>query len=137
MRAPEVYQGLGCGHRSQIWALAATLSCWIRPGVLGAAGNSIPAFEEGWSIAKLMRLFPGWIVPHIEDDVRQCEFALGRALIEKSTPEILKVESLEGEIRSMAVSLALRNLLRRLLVVDPDKRPSAIEVLMSKEYLSL
>ena len=137
MRAPEVYQGLGCVHRSQIWALAATLFCWIKPGIFGIAGNKIILFRESWCIAKLMRLFPGWTGPPIENDVRRCEFKLGKSLIEESEPEILKVLSLEDEMQTMGIPPELRDLFRRLFVVNPDDRPSASEVLASEEYLAL
>jgi serine/threonine protein kinase len=137
MRAPEVYQGLGCVHRSQIWALAATLFCWIKPGIFGTAGNTIILFRESWCIAKLMRLFPDWTGPPIENAVCRSEFELGKALIEESEPEILKVLSLEDEMQTMGMPPELRDLFRRLLVVDPNNRPSASEVLVSEEYLAL
>jgi len=84
-----------------------------------------------------MRLFPGWTGPPIENDVRQCEFKLGKALIAESEPEILKVSSLEDEMQTIDMPPELRDLFRRLLVVDPGNRPSASEVLASEEYLAL
>ena len=84
-----------------------------------------------------MQLFPGWTGPPIENDVRQCEFKLAKALIEESEPEILKVSSLEDEMQTIGMPPELRDLFRFLLVVDPGERPSASEVLASKEYLAL
>ena len=83
-----------------------------------------------------MRLFPGWTGPPIENNVRQCEFKLAKALIE-SEPEILKVSSLEDEMQTMGMPPELRDLFRRLLVVNPDDRPSASEVMASEEYLAI
>lgn len=137
MRAPEVYRGLACVHRSQVWALAATLLCWIKPGILGTAGSPGSLYREGWCIAKLMRLFPGWTGPPIEDAVRQSEFELGKALIEGSEPAITDVLSLEDEMQTMGILPEMMGLLRRLLVVDPGDRPSAAEVLASEEYRNL
>ncbi|MCJ1382443.1 hypothetical protein MMC17_005556 [Xylographa soralifera] len=48
MRAPEVYRGLACVHQSQVWAVAATLLCWIKPGVIGTAGCPGSLYREGW-----------------------------------------------------------------------------------------
>jgi hypothetical protein len=84
-----------------------------------------------------MRLFPGRTGPPIKNNVRWYEFKLGKALIEESEPEILKVSSLEGEMQTMGMPPELRDLFRRLLVVDPGGRPSASEVLASEEYLAL
>ena len=69
--------------------------------------------------------------------VRQCEFKLAKALIEEPEPEILKASSLEDEMQAMGMLPELRDLFRRLLVVNPGGRPSASEVLASEEYLAL
>lgn len=131
MRAPEVYS-------SQVWALAATLFCWIKPGTFGTGGNTVALYREGWSIAKLMRLFSPWAGPPSSNPIRQAEFNLGAALINKQRePEILKISSLEDEMQSICMPLVLKSLLRRLLVVDPGQRPSAAQVLASSEYLAL
>ncbi|KAB8356516.1 hypothetical protein FH972_024099 [Carpinus fangiana] len=137
MRAPEVYMGLGCIHRSSIWALAATLFCWVRPGVLGAANSQIPFSNEAWCIVKLRRLFPNWVVPPIEDDVCRCEFELADALIEESTPRVLEVSSLEEELEATPTLPEIKDLLRFMLIIDAQLRPTAAEVLRSKEYLAL
>jgi serine/threonine protein kinase len=137
MRAPEVYQGVGCVQKSQVWALAATLICWIKPGVFGTAGNTIPLFHEGWSVSKLLRLFPDWDPPPIEHAVRRTQFALGKHLVEHPVPEMSKILSLEEELEGMDMPAVLRDLFRYLLVVDPARRPSASEVLASPEYQAL
>ena len=84
-----------------------------------------------------MRLFPGWIGPPIEDDVRQSQFKLSKALIRESAPVITDILSLEEEMQAMGILPELRGLLRRLLVVDPGDRPSAAEVLALEEYRNL
>jgi hypothetical protein len=42
MRAPEVWQGQPCTEPSQVWALAAMLLCWMKPGILGTWRCPIP-----------------------------------------------------------------------------------------------
>lgn len=137
MRAPEVYLGLGCTHRSSVWALAATIFCWMRPGVLGSADSQVPFSNEAWCIAKLKRLFPGWVVPSIEDEIRKYEFELADALIEESTSRILKMSTLEKELNVIPTLPEVKDLLRSMLIIDNEQRPTAGEVLRSKEYLAL
>ena len=142
MRAPEVYRGLGCIHRSDVWAFAVTLFCWIKPGVLGAFGNKYVMSNESWCIAKLMKLFPGWTGPPIDEEVNQLMFNLGITLAKEPDPEnleemVVKVSSLDDEMRTMEIQPELKDFLRRLFIVDPDARPSAVEALESKEYSAL
>ena len=142
MRAPEVYQGLGCYHGSTVWALFATLVCWIKPGVFGTSGSIHSLFNESWSIAKLMRLFPDWTGPPDDDEVRQSEFYCAKSLSEladrdKPDEKLIKVSTLDNEMRTMGIPLVFQDLLRRVFIVDPRARPSAAEVLQLKEYLAL
>ena len=142
MRAPEVYRGLGCFHRSEVWALAATLFCWIKPGIFGTTGNEYDLPNESWCIAKLMLLFPGWTGPPADNACIQRVFRLGKLLTEepiedKPDEKIVKVLSLENEMQTMGIQPVLMDLFRYLFVVDPDARPSAAEALASKEYLTL
>ncbi|CAI7660722.1 unnamed protein product [Penicillium palitans] len=58
MRAPEVFLGEPCTEPSQVWAVAAMLLCWIKPGLLGAWGSPLDLINEAWSMAKIKRLFP-------------------------------------------------------------------------------
>jgi hypothetical protein len=97
----------------------------------------MPIFNEAWSVAKLLRLFPDWDPPPIEHEVRRTQFALGKKLVEQSVPGIAKTSSLEAELEEMGISSVLRDLFRYLLVVDPACRPSAAEVLASQEYQAL
>ena len=49
----------------------------------------------------------------------------------------VQVASLEEEMETMQVPVAVRDLLRVLLVLQPEMRPSASEVLASDEYIAL
>ena len=142
MRAPEVYQGLGCYHGSTVWALFATLICWIQPGVFGASESIHPLFNEIWSIARLMRLFPDWTGTPDDNEIRQSEFSCAKSLSELHDPDkpdekLIKVSTLDNEMQNMGIPQELRALFRRVFIVDPKARPSAAEVLESKEFLAL
>ncbi|OJD12621.1 hypothetical protein ACJ73_09319 [Blastomyces percursus] len=137
MRAPEVWQGQPCTQPSQVWALAAMLLCWMKPGILGTWGCPSPIIRESWCIAKLMRLFPSWTVPPLDNDVRQCEFNLAKALIDDPPSALEKISVLQDELRKVDMPIELMNLLHFMLIVNSDERPSAFHVLASKEFLAL
>lgn len=67
MRAPEVFLGRACIEVSQVWALAAMLLCWIKPGILGEWDSPHPLINEAWCMAKIKRLFPSWNIPTPEE----------------------------------------------------------------------
>ena len=137
MRAPEVFCGHACVHRSQIWALAATILHWIKPGILGPSGSPWLITREGWCVARLMRLFPGWAGPPIANTALQCDFEIGKALVAECEPSIACTSSMEDEMQSLGMLPELETVLRGMFVVDPDKRPSAAQVLASEAFLAL
>jgi hypothetical protein len=71
-RAPEVWQGLGCQHSSDVWSLGVTVSAhtylsqrkliWklarqsSPQPIFGASDKIIEGFTEAWCIAKIIRL---------------------------------------------------------------------------------
>ena len=113
------------------------LLCSIKPGILGTAGDNDLMLRNSWCIAKLMRLFPGWTGPSDEDEVRQCEFKLAKRLSESLEPALEEISFLEDKMQKMSILPELKDLLRCMLIVDPDQRPSAVEVLASKEFRAL
>lgn len=136
MRAPEVFLGQPCTKPSQVWAVAALLLCWIRPGVLGAWDSPHPLINEAWCMAKLRRLFPEWHIPAHEQ--------FGRPTLNSAVESaVLLSEDEEGphwiapfaeETQKLDIPDQLRDLLRLMLVVDPGQRPSASAVVESKEF---
>ncbi|CAG8906065.1 unnamed protein product [Penicillium egyptiacum] len=68
IRAPEVFLGKACTEPSQVWAVAAMLLCWIKPGVLGAWDSPHPLINEVWAMTKIPRLFPYWEISTPETD---------------------------------------------------------------------
>ncbi|KAL8722864.1 MAG: hypothetical protein Q9181_007408 [Wetmoreana brouardii] len=137
LRAPEVHEGRRCVHRSQIWACAAVLLCWMKPGVLGPAGSPLVLCHEAWSVAKIRRLFPDWTPMPLEHSMRQLEFACSEEFIQNPKSDIQNTSSLEDELRTVKMLPEVSDLLRLLFVVSLEKRASAAEVLASKEYLAL
>ncbi|KAK0247081.1 hypothetical protein LTR29_017516 [Friedmanniomyces endolithicus] len=142
MRAPEVWRGLACLHQSEVWALAAMLLVWMKPGILGT--SAINGYITGpiWSIAKLMQLFPRWKGPPSDRDFRRDEFEIAEMLSrepdsERQGEKRVKVATLEEEMQTMRIPVVLRVLLRVLLIPEPEVRPSASEALASKEYQAL
>lgn len=65
-----------------------------------------------------------------------------RALLEAYDPDQLeegyiKVSPLEDELQASGISKELSDFLRYLMVVDPEKRPGATDVLRSQEFQAL
>lgn len=137
MRAPEVWEGQPCTQPSQVWALAAMLLFWMKPGILGTWGCPLSILCEPWCITKLMWLFPNWNVPPIEDTLRQSVFNMAKGFVKKPLPEQERISSLEDEMRNLNTLPELKDLLRFMLVVNQHERPSAKHVLASREFLAL
>ncbi|KAJ5382424.1 hypothetical protein N7517_000335 [Penicillium concentricum] len=135
MRAPEVFLGQACAEPSQVWAVAAMLLCWIKPGVLGMWGSTHPLLNVPWSMAKVKRLFPDWNIP-IADEVdghflKAC-VNIAKTLSE-TKPELQAILPFDEEIKTVEMPDQLRDLFRFMLIHDPVKRPSASSVLKSRE----
>lgn len=136
MRAPEVFLGQACTKPSQVWAIAAMLLCWMKPGVLGAGDSPHPFVNEAWCMAKIKQLFPNWYIPTPDEVERPTlksavEFAI-RFSEEEPIPQA--ISPFEMETQKMKIPEQLRDLLRLMLVVDPGERPSASAVLASREF---
>lgn len=86
-------------------------------------------------MAKIRRLFPGWVIPSPDE--------FERATL-KAAVEIAVRLSEEGpipqaicpfeETRKVEMPEQLRDILRLMLVVNPGDRPSASDVLASREF---
>lgn len=136
MRAPEVFLSQACTEPSQVWAIAATLLCWMKPGILGAWDSPHLLINEAWSMAKIKRLFPHWDLPTpemVEDDVLRVAVESAQSFSEK-LPELQAILPLDEEIKKVEMPQQLRNLLCSILVPDPKMRPSASFVLASREF---
>ncbi|KAF2672887.1 hypothetical protein BT63DRAFT_450913 [Microthyrium microscopicum] len=138
MRAPKVFLGQACTKPSQVWAVAAMLLSWIKPGILGEWDSPHFLIDKAWSIAKIKRLFPSWNLPNpneVEGDTLKAAVkSAGHMSLEE--PEMQAISPLDVELQGIEMPEQLRDLLRLMLIVDPNKRPSASFVLTSREFLA-
>lgn len=136
MRAPKVFLGQPCRKLSQVWAIAAILLCWIRPGILGARDSPHSFVNEAWCMAKLKRLFPEWRIPTPDQvDRHSLKSAVESAvLLSRDEEGPQSIAPFADETQKFKMSKQSRDLLRLMLVVDPRQRPSASAVLESKEF---
>ncbi|KAK3296143.1 uncharacterized protein B0H64DRAFT_374272 [Chaetomium fimeti] len=140
MRAPEVFLGNACTGPSQVWATAAMILCWVKPGILGAWDSIHPLLNEAWSMAKIKRLFPEWNIP-TPNQINPRSYSLQAAVesaerMSVERPEMQAISPLEEEAQKLVMPQELRNLLRFMLVPGVEARPSASVVLASKEFLA-
>lgn len=136
MRAPEVFLGQACTEPSQVWAVAAMLLCWIRPGVLGVWDSPHPLINEAWSMAKIKRLFTHWSIPtpnEVEGHSLKAAVNSAKSLSEE-TSELQAILPLDEETQKVEMPQQLRDLLRFMLIPNPAKRPSASSVMASTEF---
>ncbi|KAJ5788921.1 uncharacterized protein N7518_005932 [Penicillium psychrosexuale] len=136
MRAPEVFLGQVCTELSQVWAVAAILLYWIKPGILGVWDSPYPLLNEAWAMVKIQRLFPYWEIPppeSIEGDILKVAVKSARSLSQEM-PELQAILPFDEEIKKVEMPQQLRDLLRFVLVPDPTTRPSASSVLASREF---
>lgn len=87
-------------------------------------------------MAKIKRLFPNWYIPSPDEVERPTlksavEFAV-RFSEEEPIPQA--ISPFEEETQKVKIPEQLRVLLRLMLVVNPDERPSASAVLASREF---
>lgn len=134
MRAPEVLLGNSCREPSQVWATAATLLFWIKPGILGVWDSPHVSVNEAWALAKIKRLFPDWNIPsptEVDDTFVKATVRHAKSFPEKA-PELQAMLPLN----ELAVEMPhqLRDLLRFMLIPNPAERPSASSVLASREF---
>ncbi|KAF1916472.1 kinase-like domain-containing protein [Ampelomyces quisqualis] len=135
-RAPEVWQGLGTQHASDIWSLAVTLTGSLsRFPVFGPLENRIEAPTEAWCIAKIMHLV-GSLPQPVGNEIYQKEYELAERIRIMKHP--LASRKLMGSLNwretlelipDPPVPQNVLEFLEYLLVIDPEKRPTASEAL--------
>lgn len=133
---PRSLSGTGLHQTSQVWAVAAMLLVWIKPGVLGVGDSPHWLVNEPWSMAKIKRLFPNWYIPTPDEFERPTLKISVKAAVRMSQEEPipLQISSFEEETKKVKIPEELRQLLRLMLIVNPGERPSASDVLASSEF---
>jgi serine/threonine protein kinase len=142
-RAPEVWQGLGCFHASDIWSVGVTLAHWLfgKP-IFGASDKIIEGYIDAWCIAKIHKLIGPMPIESCADIEQYKEhFELGEqlALMDMGPdPEhgaLVKVGSLREELETISepsVPEALLDFIYHLLVIDTARRPTANDALQHR-----
>lgn len=136
MRAPEVFLGEACYGPAQVWAIAAMVLVWMKRKVLGSSDSPHFILNHSWSMAKIKRLCPDWQLPH-PDQVKSHALKAALKACERMSREeepMLEISPLMEEMQKMEIPKPLRDLLYTMFVVDPEARPSASDVLASKEF---
>ncbi|PWY81600.1 hypothetical protein BO94DRAFT_470166 [Aspergillus sclerotioniger CBS 115572] len=126
-RAPETHFYEFCTSASQLWSVGATLLSWINPFLLNYARCPTPEMIPALCMSKLKRLFPEWYIP----DPGQLELN-----------NVVKVDldciaPFETQLTSLGVPREITDVLALMMIIDPKKRPSAKEVLESREMRKL
>ncbi len=150
-RAPEVWQGLGCFHASDVWSVGVTVSYihhplfqfrlteklthWLCGGaIFRARDNIIENYTEAWCIAKIQSLV-GPLGPLINYNLYQEEFEASELLMSMEVDpvgKLIKVGSRRQELQSLSgplISTQLLDFIDYLLVIEMTKRPTAREAL--------
>ncbi|KAG4431341.1 hypothetical protein IFR05_013173 [Cadophora sp. M221] len=142
MRAPEIWRGYGCTHRSDVWSLAAAVLAWAKPGTLGVAGMKGGLWPQLWCMVKLMGVFPGWTALPATSCMNETAAIAAKDILGAKDPDrpdeqYVKVRSLDEELQSVNISAETANMLRYLLITDPGNRPEAADALASPEFQAL
>ncbi|KAI2442934.1 hypothetical protein LOY97_004806 [Ophidiomyces ophidiicola] len=136
-RAPEVWEGKGHFHSSDIWSLGVTLFEQFSPSAFSFSVIRDDVLVETIMLAKLMRLFPEWHPSPVEwmDVYGQ---SLGQVFADATRiKDSIPIAPLDQQIQQMDIQREWKSLLQLLLTLDRNKRCSASEVLQSPVYRAL
>ncbi|EHL01532.1 hypothetical protein M7I_2414 [Glarea lozoyensis 74030] len=147
-RAPEVWTGVRCFYKADVWAIAAMIMQRIDTNILGNADNIDKTLIHpiAWCLAKIMLLFDPFCSsispPSDIDKALQDSFKLAQILTitkdnEDSDELLLQIPSFEmwaDLARDAGVPKAVLDVIHLLAVPNPTKRPSAFPALQSPEY---
>ncbi|PGH36195.1 serine/threonine protein kinase [[Emmonsia] crescens] len=144
-RAPEVWQGLGVWHPSDIWSLGVTLTHWlISGGLFGPTDKIVRGHQTAWCLAKITRLIGPVPMPENPDYKEDFELGAGLELGAYKHPKTgeqtpyITVGSLRQELQKLPSEIcseACIDFIEHLLVIDTFKRPSA-EKALSHPFVS-
>ncbi|TVY18848.1 Cyclin-dependent kinase 20, partial [Lachnellula arida] len=150
-RAPEVWTGVSCFHKADVWSIAAMILQRVDPNILGNADNIDKKLIHpmAWCLAKIILLFDPSCSsippPSVADKSLQAYFKLAQNLIttqakEDSDELLFQIPSFEvwaDLAMDAGIPKAVLDVIRLLAVPDPTNRPSARQALQSPEYKAL
>ncbi|CZT49051.1 uncharacterized protein RSE6_09833 [Rhynchosporium secalis] len=150
-RAPEVWTGVSCFHKADVWSLAAMILQRLDPNILGNTDNIdktlIPSMA--WCLAKIILLFDPSCSsippPSDADKTLQAYLKLAQNLTktyagEDSDELLLQIPPFEvwADLAADAgIPKVVLDMIRLLAIPNPRNRPSALQALQSPEYKAL
>lgn len=141
-RAPEVLEGKGYSHSSDLWALGVTLVDLFDPHIF--AMPKIPEIDgqRDWTfqelmMTKLMLLFPHWTADPVAGKTLLGLPLDDRFAITREDRSLFDIAPFEDQLEHLACNEEWKELLRLLLSVNPVKRLSASAILESPEYRAI
>ena len=142
-RAPEVWQGRGCWHTSDVWSLGVSLAHWLASRtIFGPKNKRVEGLTEAWCMAKLQRLVGEIDAPEANAGYKR-DWLQAREIMSISDPDtdgktlLVPKETLRQILEALPdtkPSAELLDFIDSLLVIDYTKRPTAEEAL-SHPYL--
>ncbi|KAF2125384.1 kinase-like protein [Dothidotthia symphoricarpi CBS 119687] len=135
-RAPEVWRGQSCRHASDIWSLAVTLTTKLSPlGLFGTGDKIIEGHAEAWCIAKIICLVGPLGLPVNRQFKEEFEFAAKLAVMNHPSGIMKLIDRLNWReelqhIPDPPVPSDVMDFIESLLVIDPEKRPTASDALL-------
>lgn len=136
-RAPEVWEGKGYFHSSDIWALGVVLFERFSQGAFSFPVMRDDVLVDTIMLAKLMRLFPEWHPSPVEwvDVYGQ---SLGKTFADaRRIKDSIPISPLDHQLQQMDISEEWKAFLRLLFTLDRNERPSSSEVLQSRVYQAI
>ncbi|KAK2796593.1 hypothetical protein FQN51_009284 [Onygenales sp. PD_10] len=133
-RAPEVWEGKGYFHSSDLWALGVTLFEQFSHSAFSFSVIRDDVLVDTIMLAKLMCLFPKWHPSPIKwmDVYGQ---SLGQVFADASRiKDSIPILPLDQQLQQMDIKEEWKRFLQLLLALDRNKRYSASEVLQSTAY---
>ncbi|QSS53722.1 hypothetical protein I7I53_01069 [Histoplasma capsulatum var. duboisii H88] len=136
-RAPEVWEGKGYFHSSDLWALGVTLFEQFSHSAFSFSVIRDDVLVDTIMLAKLMCLFPKWHPSPIKwmDVYGQ---SLGQVFADaRRIKDSIPILPLDQQLRQMDIKEEWKRFLQLLLALDRNKRYSASEVLQSPAYQAI
>ncbi|KAI1455392.1 kinase-like domain-containing protein [Annulohypoxylon moriforme] len=144
VQSPEVVLGLTHTSVSSVWAVATMLLSWIERDLLSVAGTPDFTVDGIWNMLKFTRLFPDQIAPELVPEASEQAIQSHVAPEAESLRDFIRayltlknISTFEEEMQKRDVPKEIKDMLRFMLMVDPDLRPSASSVLASTELQAL
>ncbi|KAK4239538.1 hypothetical protein C8A03DRAFT_32397 [Achaetomium macrosporum] len=148
MRAPEVFNGWGCFHTSNVWSIGTTVLCWLKQYILGPHDNKLGSlFDEAWCMAKIIRLFEKYkgTMPGPPEDAKRVKKTIHKLAYDLLTqPDDgdeysmhVPARPFDEVVPKLDISPEVEAMLRRFFVLDHNARPTAQELLQSFEFCKL